>query len=130
MDRFDLCIDVVQLMLRNQLVAACGKVVEAADFERYMNFHQQQIITPAFAPRPFCHAVGRTGYQPEGYVSIESTSFEPAAPIETLVLPQSISLFHSLVLSYPHIFLHSSFLFSSGSSFKGLVLCLTYFDGK
>ena len=60
-------------MLRRQLVAALGKEVTPADFDKYMVYHDQRRYRPEFAPEPFCFAVRRPDHYPEGVVSLEAT---------------------------------------------------------
>ena len=53
----------LEAMLRRQLVAALGKEVTPADFDKYMIYHDQRRYRPEFAPEPFCFAV-RRGVKP------------------------------------------------------------------
>jgi len=76
-------VELTEAMLRQQIVAAIGKHVEAADFGRYMTFHNRKLFKGIYEPRPFCYAVRRPEHDPEGVVSIENAD-EDASPIYTL----------------------------------------------
>ena len=80
-------IDYVEDMLRQQLIAAIGKVVTPADFLSYMRFHNRRLFCPSFQPRGLCYAVRREGHYPEGTFSIEAEhdSSSIGDPIETMV---------------------------------------------
>ena len=69
----------LEAMLRRQLVAALGKEVTPADFDKYMVYHDQRRYRPEFAPEPFCFAVRRRDHHPEGVVSLEATPGESRA---------------------------------------------------
>lgn len=65
-------IQYLENVLRQQLVAAVGKTLEATDFAAYMRFHNRKLFKDAFQPRPFSHAVRRTvQHSPEGSFRIE-----------------------------------------------------------
>jgi hypothetical protein len=64
-------VELVETMLRNQLVAAIGKVVSPVDFSNYMRFHNRKLFLEAYEPKPFCYAVRRPEHYPEGTLSIE-----------------------------------------------------------
>ncbi|HVJ92033.1 MAG TPA: hypothetical protein VM580_19665, partial [Labilithrix sp.] len=64
-------VDHIEQMLRNQLVAAIGKVITPADFTAYMDFHHRKLVKEAYRPRPFSYAVRRPDHDPEGVVSVE-----------------------------------------------------------
>jgi hypothetical protein len=81
-----LAVDHVEQMLRNQLVAAIGKVVTPADFSAYMDFHHRKLVKEAYRPRPFSYAVRRPDHDPEGVVSIElERGSSIAEPVSTTV---------------------------------------------
>ena len=62
-------------MLRQQLIAAIGKIVTPSDFGEYMVYHNRRLFADAYAPRPFSYDVRRTtGHSPEGTLSIESSA--------------------------------------------------------
>lgn len=65
-------VDHVEQMLRNQLVAAIGRVITPADFTAYMDFHHRKLVKEAYRARPFSYAVRRPDHDPEGVVSIEA----------------------------------------------------------
>jgi len=58
-------------MLRRQLVAAFGKEVTPADFDKYMVYHDQRRYRPEFAPEPFCFAVRRPDHYPVCHRGLE-----------------------------------------------------------
>ena len=59
-------------LLRKQLVAAVGKVVQPRDFSEYMAFHNRRLLRPAFQPRPFVFAVRRSAqHVPEGLLRVD-----------------------------------------------------------
>ncbi|KAL7571848.1 hypothetical protein ACA910_002925 [Epithemia clementina (nom. ined.)] len=64
----------IEHMLRQQLVHAIGKEVQASDFDAFVRFHlSKKLLAPAYAPKPFTYAVRRPQQYPDGMVSIEST---------------------------------------------------------
>ncbi len=74
----------VEEMLRKQLVAAVGKVLQASDFAEYMKFHNRKLFKPEYQPVPFSHSVRRSvTHSPEGTVRIEETG-SAAEPINTV----------------------------------------------
>ena len=77
-------VDYVEDMLRQQLVAAIGKVLSPVDFAEYMTFHHRKLFKPEFRPQPFSYAIRRPDHDPEGTLSLEVERSE-AIPIETLV---------------------------------------------
>jgi hypothetical protein len=65
----------IEDMLRNQIVAAVGKTLQASDFTAYMRYHNRKLFKDEFQPRPFSHAVRRTAqHSPEGSIRIEEQS--------------------------------------------------------
>ncbi|CAE7799825.1 unnamed protein product [Symbiodinium sp. CCMP2592] len=110
----------VGLWLRNQLVAAIGKLVSPKDFGDYMTFHSRKLFAEAFVPQPFCFAVRRSElHSPEGTVSIEKSGGEP---VSTMVAqteaswPMEFALNASSTVSfvgqhYLHAFLSHQFAF-------------------
>jgi len=84
-------VEYIEAMLMKQLVAALGKILTPVDFANYMVFHNRQLFSKAFEPRPFCYAVRRPDHFPEGIISIESKSGEeqPQPVIATTrIIPQ------------------------------------------
>jgi len=81
-------VDYIESMLRNQLVAAIGRLVNQDDFAQYMIFHLRRLLLPQYAPRGFCHAIRRPNNFPEGILSIETTngSSNMPEPIQTLCM--------------------------------------------
>jgi hypothetical protein len=74
-------IHMIEEMLRNQLVAAIGKVVSPVDFSNYMRFHNNKVFAEAYKPKPFCYAVRRsTTHSPEGVLSIEEKLSDGSMP--------------------------------------------------
>jgi hypothetical protein len=57
--RYSHCVDYVEFMLEQQLVAAVGKVLQPKDFGEYMQFHARRLFANAFAPKPFVYAIRR-----------------------------------------------------------------------
>jgi hypothetical protein len=83
-------LDFIEDMLRAQVVAAIGKELTAADFGKYMEYHNRKVFREEFQPKAFCYAVRRPEYYPEGTVSIEAKNDESgpasmAVPVQTLV---------------------------------------------
>ena len=81
-------------LLRQQLVAAVGKTLQASDFTAYMRFHNRKLFKNAFQPRPFSHAVRRTvQHSPEGSFRIEEQSLPGSIsePIYTACCSRSAS---------------------------------------
>ncbi len=66
------CVDYIEGILRDQLIAAIGKEVQPEDFAEYMRFHNRRVFLPEFAPRKFCYAVRRPNHYPEGILSLET----------------------------------------------------------
>jgi hypothetical protein len=64
----------IEEALRNQLIAAVGKHIEAKDFAEYMRFHNRRLLRPEYAPTPFCFSVRRPDHYPEGTLSILSNN--------------------------------------------------------
>ena len=88
----DLCrhlenaIGYIEDMLTKQLIAAIGKEVQAKDFDQFMAFHNQKLLSSEYAPTPFCYAIRRPGHDPDGILSIECTSnnTDTIDPIESI----------------------------------------------
>ncbi|KAL3937890.1 MAG: hypothetical protein SGBAC_007088 [Bacillariaceae sp.] len=78
-------VDYVEDLLRKQLVQAIGKELTSQDFERFMSHYTKQILTPEFAPKPFCYAIRRGGQFPDGTISIESEEAGSGPLVETMV---------------------------------------------
>ncbi len=66
------CVDYIEELLRDQLIAAIGKIVQPEDFAEYMRYHNRHVFLPEFAPRKFCYAVRRPNHYPEGILSLET----------------------------------------------------------
>lgn len=77
-------VDYIESMLRHQLIAAIGKVVETADFDQFITHHYRKIFAQQYAPHPFCYAIRRPNHYPDGILSIENISNE-MDPIQTMV---------------------------------------------
>ena len=80
--QFVQCVDYVEQLLSDQLVAAIGKRVQQSDIDKFMRYHNARLLDPA--PQPFCHAIRQPGHNPCGILSIEDGRGKPE-PIETLV---------------------------------------------
>ncbi|CAE7604446.1 unnamed protein product [Symbiodinium sp. CCMP2592] len=71
-DMWKRSLDYVEGMLRQQLVAAIGKEIGAADFAAYMQFHYRKLFLEQYQPKQFCFSVRRSEkHSPEGTVSID-----------------------------------------------------------
>jgi hypothetical protein len=68
-------------MLGRQLASAIGKVVQASDFSEYMDFHNKKLFTREAEPKPFSFAVRQPARNPEGTVSIETSSLDRSGPV-------------------------------------------------
>lgn len=77
-------IDYIEDMLRDQLVAAIGKVVHPSDFDQFMVHHYRKMFASQYAPQPFCYAIRRPNHYPDGMLSIESMK-DDMDPIQTMV---------------------------------------------
>ena len=89
-------VDYVEDMLRNQLIAAIGKVLTPADFSNYMRFHNRKLFKEEYAPRGCCYAVRRPQHYPEGILSLEEHKDDGSLPqpIETIVAHYPAAPFH------------------------------------
>lgn len=86
--RFAGCLDFIEVMMWEQLVAAIGKEVSTVDFEEYMQFHNRTLFKPEFQMRPFSQAIRRPEHSPEGVLSIEAVNTstkDTGEPIYTTV---------------------------------------------
>jgi ubiquitin len=85
--RYSHCVDYVEFMLEQQLVAAVGKVLQPKDFGEYMQFHARRLFAPAFAPKPFVYAIRRPDHCPEGLLTIDSDASDGALeqPLQSIV---------------------------------------------
>ncbi|MCW5801810.1 MAG: hypothetical protein KIT31_05440 [Deltaproteobacteria bacterium] len=79
------CVEHIEEMLRNQLVAAIGKELTAADFTAYMDFHHRKLFARDYRPQPFSYAIRRPEHDPEGVLAIEAGRGSAAAAISTTV---------------------------------------------
>eukprot|EP00439_Symbiodinium_sp_Y106_P047131 s1768_g6.t1 len=71
-DMWKRSLDYVEGMLRQQLVAAIGKEIGAADFAAHMQFHYRKLFLEQYQPKQFCFSVRRSEkHSPEGTVSID-----------------------------------------------------------
>jgi len=86
-EAYNSAIDYIESMLRNQVIAAIGKVVTPADFAGYMQYHNRKLFAAQYQPQPFCFAVRRSeDHGPEGFISIEERvgSSGVAQPVQTI----------------------------------------------
>lgn len=61
----------IEYMLRNQVIAAVGKIITPSDFDDYMRFHSTKLLKPIYQPRPFTYAIRRSpDHSPEGTVRV------------------------------------------------------------
>jgi ubiquitin len=84
-DMWEATVDHVERMLRNQLIQAIGKEVNAKDFDEFLGFFFKQIFDPEYAPKPFSYAVRRENHYPDGTASINTVNGEEEEPIDTSV---------------------------------------------
>jgi hypothetical protein len=75
----------IENMLREQIVAAVGKSLQASDFTEYMRYHNRKLFKEEFQPRPFSHAVRRTAqHSPEGSIRMEvKPDYSMSEPVYT-----------------------------------------------
>lgn len=80
-------VQLIEDLLRKQIVAAIGKSVTAVDFANYMVFHNKQCFREKFRPVPFSYAVRRPLHTPEGVISLEASRQDGSAaePVPTMV---------------------------------------------
>ena len=78
-NRLELAIDYIEDLLRKQLIAAIGKVVQPKDFEEFISFHNQKLFATGCAPKPFCFAIRRPGFFPNGLLTIEKQDSTPVS---------------------------------------------------
>jgi hypothetical protein len=70
--RYSHCVDYIEYMLEQQLIAAVGKVLQPTDFGEYMQFHARRLFANAYAPKPFVYAIRRPDHCPEGLLTVEA----------------------------------------------------------
>lgn len=58
------CVDYIEFMLEQQLIAAVGKELQPKDFGEYMQFHARRLFASEYAPRPFVYAIRRPDHCP------------------------------------------------------------------
>lgn len=90
---FQDAVDFIEDMLRNQLIAALGKIVTPPDFDLYMRYHNRQLFQAAFQPRKFCYAIRRPNHFPEGILSLEQQL--PSGHMEEVETTVQVSPFGS-----------------------------------
>jgi len=78
-------VQMIEEMLRKQLIQAVGKVVKPSDFAEYMNFHYRKLFKSEFQPEKFCYNVTRVDHHPEGVVSIETMQGSTSGASEPIV---------------------------------------------
>jgi len=61
----------VESMLREQLIQAIGKELSVVDIDEFMRFHYPKIFSKDKV-KPFCRDVKRSGFSPEGTLSLEA----------------------------------------------------------
>ena len=79
-------VNMLEVMLYRQVVAAIGKIVTEQDFDEYMCYHTRKLYVKEFQPRPFSYAVRRHNRFPQGEVTLEVTTRENNPPLQTTVL--------------------------------------------
>ena len=65
-------VDAIEDMLRQQLIAAIGKVVTPDDFNAYMEYHHRKLFKAEYRPKPFSYAIRRPEHYPEGVLAVEA----------------------------------------------------------
>jgi hypothetical protein len=80
-------VNFIENLLRQQLIAAIGREVNAVDFANYMLYHNRRIFREEYQPRAFCYAIRRPDHYPEGILSIEGQLSDGSIPdpIHTIV---------------------------------------------
>jgi len=76
--------DYIEDMIRSQLIAAIGKVLNADHFNEYMIFHNRKLYKEEFAPSGFCFSIRRPDHMPEGTLSIEKSKGDMPESIQTI----------------------------------------------
>jgi hypothetical protein len=67
----------IEELLREQLVAAVGQEIQAADLELFIRWHDSHLFRREFRPLPFCYDVRRGDACPEGTLSFEGPDNVP-----------------------------------------------------
>jgi hypothetical protein len=80
------CVNYIEFLIEQQLVAAVGKVVQPKDFGEYMQFHARRLFKAEYAPKPFVYAIRRPDHCPEGELTIDADVGDGslAQPLHTL----------------------------------------------
>ena len=80
-------VDMIESLLRHQLISAIGKEISAADFTEYMIFHERKLFNRDVAPRSLSYAVRCPDHCPEGNITVEMVdrAGQMAQPIHTHV---------------------------------------------
>eukprot|EP01128_Nolandella_sp_AFSM9_P006116 TRINITY_DN3077_c0_g1_i1.p1 TRINITY_DN3077_c0_g1~~TRINITY_DN3077_c0_g1_i1.p1 ORF type:complete len:991 (+),score=265.41 TRINITY_DN3077_c0_g1_i1:35-2974(+) len=130
-EAFSWGIDYIETMLRNQLIAAIGKVVGPVDFSNYLKFHNRKLFKQQYQPKAFCYAIRRPDHYPEGTLAIEAQQSDGTLqePIFTTVSvsqatrPMQFSLDASTKVSfygerYLHGWVNHQFSGQTGSSIQ------------
>ena len=91
----------VEAMLRDQLTAALGKVLQPSDFGEYMVYHNARAFRPEYAPRPFVYSVRRSPTaSPEGVLRIDDAATgSPIATFQALRRPATVNATMSFALN-------------------------------
>jgi len=81
-ETFGSAVRYVESMLRNQLVTAVGKSLQATDIDPFLRYHNARLLN--YAPKAFCYAIRQAGHDPCGLLSIESMESDgKKEPIQT-----------------------------------------------
>jgi hypothetical protein len=85
--RYSHCVDYIEYMLEQQLIAAVGKTLQPKDFGEYMQFHARRLFANAFAPKPFVYAIRRPDHCPEGLLTVETDTGDGSLeqPLQSIV---------------------------------------------
>jgi len=91
----------VEAMLRDQLTAAVGKVLQPTDFGEYMVYHNARVFRPEYAPCPFVYSVRRSPTaSPEGVLRIDDAATgNPIATFQALRRPAAANATMSFALN-------------------------------
>lgn len=80
-------VNYIEDMIRKLMIKALGRELSSVDFYNYMRFHNQKVFREEYQPKPFCYAVRRPDYYPEGILTVygQLANGLMADPIETIV---------------------------------------------
>lgn len=99
------CLNHIESMLGSQLIEAIGKRLSPEDFSKYMVYHNRLLFQEDYRPKPFCHAIRRPGYSPEGTIDLQfeqgtNTALETTVRHAEAQRPMHFSLSSSATVSF------------------------------